>query len=285
MDDFDWGQGARGAAGGAAMGAAFGPVGIGIGAGIGGLAGGLFGGGADVSKYQEQLKQLAAGYGARTAPQGTAQSGQNSGFRSNQAGLIAQLEAMGRGQGPSAAQNQMREAMDRASGAQASAAAGAGGRGVNAGAALRNAANNTAGIQMQGARDSATLRAQEQMSALQQLGGVVGQGRGQDEQMSMFNAGQGNQMTQANMQATLQQLGLNDESQLGALIAAMRGEAGKGPGFGTQLMAGGASAMPGLMQWAQANKAPGAPQGPGGYGGSGIGGSIIDPSAWGQGGY
>ncbi len=223
-----------------------GPLGAAIGGGIGFL-GGLFGSSGQ-SEYQDQLKKLAAGYGNRTAPQGQAQYGQNSQFRGNQAGLIAQLEAMGRGEGPSAAAIQMREAMDRAAGAQASAAAGAGGRGVNAGAALRNATNNTAAIQAQGARDTATMRSQEQFNALGQLGQNIGQARGADEGMSQFNAQQGNGMQQANMQAMLQQLGLNDASQLNALHMAM---GAAGPGTGTQLLAGGANAMPGLMQYQQ----------------------------------
>lgn len=269
----DWGQGAQGAAGGAmAGGAVGGPLGAGIGGILGGL-GGLFGGGG-TGQYQDLLKKLAEGYGHRTAPQGTAQTAGASGLTGNRAGLISQLEAQARGEGPSAARLQMREAMDRAAGAQASAAAGAGGRGVNAGEALRNASNNTAAVQAQGARDTATLRAQEQLNATQQLGGVIGQGISADNSLSSFNAGQQNDMSRANMQSILQQLGLNDESQLRALLGAS-GMAG--PGMGTQILAGGASAMPGLMQMGH-KPAPGASGTPSGYGaqrpsGSGYGSS------------
>ena len=129
---------------------------------------------------------------------------------------------------------------------------------MNAGAAMRNAMNNTAAIQSQGARDTATLRAQEQIAATQNLGGVLGQGINADNGLSTFNAGQQNQMTEANMQAVLQQLGLNDKSQLQALMAAM-GQAG--PGMGSQILAGGASAMPGLMQMGKGTG--GLPQAPG----------------------
>lgn len=240
----DWGQGFQGAAGGAAAGAAFGPIGAGIGGLAGGLAGFFGGGGAD-EEYKDLLKQMSEGYGKRTAPKGTAQTAGRSGLEQNRAGLIAQLEAMARGQGPSAAQIQMREAMDRAAGAQASAAAGAGGRGINQGAALRQAANNTAAVQAQGARDTATLRAQEQMNAVGQLGGVIGQGINADNSLNTWNAGAQNQMTAANMQAQLQQLGLNDEAQLKALMAAIGVTS---PGVGTSIMAGGATAAPGLMQ-------------------------------------
>ncbi len=95
------------------------------------------------------------------------------------------------------------------------------------------------------------MRAQEQFNALGQLGQVVGQARGADEGMSQFNAGQGNQMQQANMQAMMQQLGLNQSGELQALMAAM-GSAG--PGMGTQILAGGANAMPQFMQMNQQQK-------------------------------
>src|SRR5690606_742062 len=139
----------------------------------------------------------------------------------NQARLIAQLEAIPRGEGPAAATLQMREAMDRAAATQASAAAGAGGRGASAAAAPRQAPNNTAAIQAQRARDTMTMRAAEQLNAIQQLGGVINQGRAADEGVNMFNAGQSNQVNRANLQARLQTLGLNDEAQLRALMVAM----------------------------------------------------------------
>lgn len=244
MGDYDWGQGAQGAVGGAAAGAAFGPVGAAVGGGLG-LLGGLFGGDDENAKYKKMLEDLAHGYGGRQAPQGFAQSAGMSGLVRNRASLIAQLEAQARGEGPSAAAMQMRDAMDRAAGAQASAAAGAGGRGVNAGAALRNAANNTAAIQAQGARDTATMRAQEQLNAQNQLGQVIGYGISADQGLNQFNAGQQNQMTQANMDALLRQLGLNDQAQLHALQLAM----GKAtPGMGTGLLAAGSTLAPYLMQ-------------------------------------
>jgi hypothetical protein len=238
-------QGLQGAAGGAMLGGSIGgPWGAAIGGGLG-LLGGLAGGDPN-EEYRRQLEALGSKYGRMKAPQaGPAQTAGMSGFRQNQAGLISQLEAMGRGEGPSAAQIQMREAMDRAAGAQASAAAGAGGRGVNAGAALRGAMNNTAAVQAQGARDTATLRAQEQFNALQQLGQVIGQGRGQDEQLGMFNAGQQNDMAQANLMAAMQTLGIQTEAELKAVLGAM---GGAGAGLGSSIMAGGASALPFMLQ-------------------------------------
>lgn len=290
-DDFNDDQALQGAAGGAmtgaAMGSMAGPYGALIGGAVGGIGGLFLGGysGGGAKSYEDQLKNLSKKYGSTSAPQGTASKGSLSQFRQNQAALIAQLEAMGRGEGPSAAQFQMREAMDRAAGAQASGAAGAGGRGVNAGAAYRQAANNTAAIQAQGARDTAALRAQEQYAALQQLAGVVNQSRVADEQMSMFNASQNNELARANLVASMQALGISTESELKALMAAM-GVAG--PGMGSQILAGGASAAPMMMQRNPSGGQPGgqaeAPAGGGGlFGGyqrnaDGSVGPITSPS-------
>lgn len=281
---WDTGQAGQGAMGGAMAGGAIGgPAGALIGAGVGGLFGGFGGGGEDPNKkYRDQLERLSKGFGNRTAPQmGPAAQAGNSQLMRNRSALIAQLEAQARGEGPSAAAIQMREAMDRAAGAQSSAAAGAGGRGVNQGAAMRQAMNNTAAVQAQGARDTATMRAQEQLNASQQLGGVIGQGIGMDNQHSQWNAGATNDVNQANMMARLQMIGLNDESQLRALMGAMGGTPAPSPGMGTQIMAGGAMAVPGIMQYRQqqrmAQQAP-APA-PGGMPPS-WGTNIMNPGAW-----
>jgi hypothetical protein len=253
----DYGGGAKGAAGGAAVGTAILPGwGTAIGAGVGGLIG-LFGGGDGNNAQAEQqkaiqakLQALADSYSGRAAPQLTqpvnqAQAGQ---YSAQQAGLISQLQSMAAGGGPSAAAIQMREAMDRAAAAQTSAAAGAGGRGVNQGAAYLNAANNGAAIAAQGARDTSTLRAQEQLNAVGQLGQNLAVARGADDQMAQFNAGAQNTRDLANLQAQLQMLGLNDEGQLRALTAQLGGNVNTGPGIGTQILAGGAQLLPYLVQ-------------------------------------
>jgi hypothetical protein len=253
-DTFDWNQAGEGAVGGGMTGAAIGTavypgLGTAIGGAAGFLGGGLLGG---LMGGQDQLKNslgnLADYYGSRQAPTGGAVQAGDSQFRQNQAGLISQLEAMARGEGPSAASLQMRQAMDRAAAGQASAAAGAGGRGVNAGAALRNASNQTAALQAQNARDTGMMRVQEQLGAISQLGSAIQGARGQDQSLAQFNAGQVNQMTQADMQAILQQYSINQQGQLQAyqqLAKAM------GPGLGTELMAGGGKMMPGMAQMLQ----------------------------------
>lgn len=245
----DFGNGAKGAAGGAMAGSAFGPWGTAIGGAVGGALG-LFGGdggAGDQQRYKQQLAELSKTYANRQAPQlGAAGQAGPSNFRANQAGLISQLEAMARGEGPSAAAIQMREAMDRAAAAQTSAAATAGGRGVNQGAAYLNAANNGAAIMAQGARDTATLRAQEQANAVGQLGQTLGQARGQDDQMSQYNTSAQNQFSLANLQAKLQTMGLNDEAQIRALMGALGVPVQ--PSTGDQLLAGGANALPSILQ-------------------------------------
>lgn len=253
MTDFNFNQGAQGAAGGAMAGSAFGPWGTAIGGGLGLLTGFLGANGDDPNKkYKDQLATLAKTMGNRQAPQltGGPATANYSDARGNQAGLIAQLEAMARGEGPSAAAIQMRDAMDRAVAAQTSAATTATGRGVNPGAAYLNAANMGAALTAQGARDTATLRAQEQINALGQLGQVTGQARAADENTNQFNATNQNNFNLANLQATLQTMGLNDEAQLRALLGII-GAAPPGPGLGTQILAGGASALPAILQYNQ----------------------------------
>ncbi len=247
----DWGQAGQGAAGGAMAGAAFGPWGAAIGGVIGGAAG-YFGGSDPREQYAAQLKQLAAGYQGRQAPQaGPANLAGQSQLVGNRGALIAQLEAMARGEGPSAARLQMQEGMDRAVAAQSSAAAGAGGRGVNAGAALRNASNQSNIAMTQGNRDMGVIRAQEQANAVGQLGQNINSGINSDNQLNQWNAGAQNSNQEFNAQMAMQQLGLNDNSQLNALRMAM----GQSPvPMGAAILAGGAQAMPALQQMRQANQ-------------------------------
>lgn len=237
----DWGQGLQGAGGGALAGGGIGGLpGALVGGGLGFL-GGLFGGGGS-DEYRKRLMEMEKMWANRPAPQaGASATASNSDFRGNQAALIAQLEALSRGQGPSLAALQMREAMDRAASGQNAMAAGATRRGVSAGAALHNASNQAAGIQSQGARDTAMARVGEQLGALQQLGLTVQGARGLDETNSRFNAAQANQTALANLDAQLRAMGMNDQARLQALQAAM---GGAGPGMGTQILAGGASMFP-----------------------------------------
>lgn len=248
----------KGAAGGAGLGTSIMPgVGTAIGAGVGGLLGYL-GSNDDAADekakrdaYYEQIRN-------RQAPQAgaAAQSGL-SGFRNNQQDLISRLEALSKGQGPSLAAEQMRAATDRNQAAQASMAnSGRGG-----GMAAINAANNMGRLGAQSAQDSMMGRIQEQQMALGQLGGAIGQGRGQDEANSQFNALQTNYRDQANLQAKLQTMGYND-AQIRSIMEMNQAQANQ-PTVGDQLMSGGAGA---LSMWASnQNKAPGGQGGMPGY--------------------
>lgn len=246
------GQTLQGGAGGAMTGGAIGgPWGAAIGGGLG-LLGGLLGGGDDErDEYQTLLKDLASGYQNRQAPQmGAAQQAGASQLVANRGQFIAQLEAQARGEGPSAARQLMQQATDKGVRNATAMASGAGGRGVNAGAAMRNAMNTGSAMQMQNSQNMGVMRSQEQLNAMGQLGQNLQAGIGQDQQLGMWNAGQMNDQAALNAQLQMQMLGLNTNAQLQALGMA-GGMSSSSPGLGTQLLAGGAAAVPGLLQMKQ----------------------------------
>lgn len=178
----------------------------------------------------------------RADPQaGPAQLAQTSGFRQNQADLISRLEALSKGQGPSLAAEQLRQATDRNMRQQASIAQT--GRG-NAALAGITAANNSAQLGAQAASDSAVARIAEQQMALQQLGGAINQGRVADQDLSQFNALQQNFRDQFNVEAQLRARGMNDE-QIRAIMQMRAGLAAQqdAQSFPNQLMAGGAGLL------------------------------------------
>lgn len=249
MGDFDTEQGLKGAAGGALSGAALGTqimpgwgTAIGaVGGGLIGLFGGGFGGGE--SEDEQKSRQMLMEYYRRiqnrqpitpvTASQGTV-----SDVRNRQLTLADQLSAMGRGEGPSLAEAQLRSATDRNAAQQSSFAnSGRGGP-----MAASRAANNTALLGARAAQDAASARIQERNAALQLLGLNLHGIRSGDEEMSRFNAGQRNEVATQNMWARLKQMGMDDEAAL-AIIGKLQGqntEISNRPGTGDQLMAGGA---------------------------------------------
>lgn len=269
MGDPNWGQGAQGAAGGAMMGAAYGSMIPGVGTLAGGLLGGalgglggLFGGGPsdERDEYQKLLMDMYRGYQGQQI--GPAAQAQQSGLVGNRNAYISSLEQQAAGNGPSAARGLMQQATDKGMRNATAMAQGAGGRGVNMGAALRNAQGTGSAMQMQNSQSMGIMRNQEQLQAQQMLGGAINAGIGQDNQMSQFNAGQMNQMeiaraanalgiTQAQMQMLINAGGMSSQPQ---------------PGMGTSILAGGAQALPYMLQLAQARKGapqqgPGVPQG------------------------
>lgn len=147
----------------------------------------------------QRLLGLAQGAGGRLAPQAGV-----SGFRGDQRDLVSLLRAQATGQGPSLAREQAAQAADRGLRGQQALAAGA--RGGSQAAAARQASQQGSAITGQIAGNSAMARAQEILGARQQLGNVLQGARGQDLQRNL-----------ANMQAQLEQTGLND-AQIRALL-------------------------------------------------------------------
>lgn len=125
-------------------------------------------------------------------------------FRAQQMALGNQLALQAAGQGPSAAQAQLQAGSEQnLANALAQAATY---RGGNAAAGFRQAAMQRAQITQGTANQAAQLRAQEQLSAQQQLGGVLAQGRATDADLATQQAGLTQQTNLAN--AGFQQQGV-----------------------------------------------------------------------------
>ncbi len=230
MNDPNWGQGAKGAAGGALIGGSFGgPVGAVAGGLIGGAAG-LFGGGGEqyspnrgafnVPDYQHQYSrygQLGQQYAGRQAPQAGAFTAGPSWYEAGQRrfGNQLALEAQGRGVGQQVVRQQAQDMADRGTSQQLAMAASAR-PGAGAGA-YQNAAFNAGNMQSAVGGQAALAGGQMQLGAMNQYGGFLQGARGQDQQQNMFNAGQRQNNSQFNVDAQLRQMGLNDQSQLEAL--------------------------------------------------------------------
>lgn len=257
------GEAGKGAAGGALAGAGIGSVVPGIGTGIGALAGGVIGGiggylsgGNTESDNESATRKMLMDYyhnaQNRQAP-GLAptQYGSLSGVRNQQQTLADQLAAISSGKGPSLAEQQLRSATDRNVAQQASFA----NSGMGGPMAAARAANNSARLGAMAGQDAAAARIAEANQARQLLGLNLHGMREADENMSRFNAGQGNEMSQAQMWAQLKSRGMDDE----AAMAAIRGLQGQNsaqygrPTFGDQMLAGGAGLFSlGATQAAQA---------------------------------
>lgn len=242
------GDAAKGALGGAATGATIGsvagPYGTAIGAGVGAIGGGLlgyFGSNDDAQKAQqdkiEQYRQMIMSQGFDPVQAKTV--GAPSGFRTNQQDLIKRLDAASQGRGPSIADEQLKQSVDRNTSLQQSMAQS--GRG-NATLANIVAANNSNNFGQGAAQTAVASRLQEQQMANQLYGQVVGQARGQDEQISQFNAQQQNFAAQANLEAKLRLMGLDDDSIL-KILQMQQSATPTGPGVGDQILAGGSSAL------------------------------------------
>lgn len=137
-------------------------------------------------------------------------------------GLVSELQSQARGEGPSLAQAQMRQAQDRSL-AQQLAAAGRS-RGAGAAATQRQLMRGQQSAARQIAQDSAIARMQERQAAQQQLGSLTSQSQQQLGQQLMAN-----RQLEAQQQLAAQQ-GLTQSESLRqqALLDAARIHAGVG---------------------------------------------------------
>ncbi len=236
MGDPNWSGGLQGAAGGAMAGSAIMPgVGTLIGAGVGGLAG-LFGSDGTDPAVEANRQRMLQFYN-QMGP--GAQAGYSD-FRKNQGNLISNLEAQASGRGPSLAGEQLKAATDRNVSQQAGLAqSGAG----NPAAAAMMASQNIGQLGAKSAQDSAAARIQEIYNAQNLLGLNIQSGRGADEGVNMFNAGQMNDRDRLRLQA-LQ--GMNNPSKTG-------------PSMGEQVLAGGGGMYGQAQQMAMLNRGQPAP--------------------------
>lgn len=206
--------------------------------GAGGLAGTIFGNGEDpgllgVGKYEpseqyhvqegafnnnQSLQSRQADFAAqlqaanaRSAPMvGTATINNTDAgaARGQQMALADALWAQTQGKGPSLAQMQLKQATDRNLAQAIAAQASAGGSG--GGLAMRQIQQNQIAAGQGAARDSAMLRAQEQLNAQNQFGSLVSGMRGQDLSLATNQAQLDQDAGKANQAARLTQMGLND---------------------------------------------------------------------------
>jgi|GEM_PF-3497427 len=190
----------------------------------------------DRNQVQGIIKQGLAGVDNRTAPQATQQSA----FAPMQMQQAQQLQSIASGQqkgaGELAAQRQVQNAL-AAQQAQARMA-----RGGNAALAMRQGAQNAAGIGLAGVGQAQQAAMQDQQGAQSLLTNALGQGRGQDQQMQLANLDaqlKSRGMDDAQRIAFLSQLtGMNAAQLQAQMQAYSAGTQDKGM-FGSLLAAGG----------------------------------------------
>lgn len=141
---------------------------------IGGVAGGITGGVVNAGELNNQYQGMLTPEQKQQLVQALLQQQQNLGNVNNQQNQLAQvLQAQQKGQGPSVAALQLKDAMDR------NAAMGAGQiaaqKGINTGLAQRLINQNTANTQQATGGQAALLRAQEQQQATANLGNLYNQ--------------------------------------------------------------------------------------------------------------
>ncbi len=167
----------------------------------------------DALALDARNRQNATMQGAQIGPDGrvgniSTQAQDQTAARQN--ALLDQLAAASRGDGPSAAQQQLKMGADRAMASNLSMAAAGGTPG-----SMRQAAFNNAAAQQDLAGQSSMLRAQEMNDARGLLGNVAGGVRAQDQSLRGQDIG----IAQLNQNQAMTQAGLNQDTNKTNLIA------------------------------------------------------------------
>ncbi len=152
---------------------------------------------------------------APTLPANTQISMDNNPFANAQQQLVAQLSQQASGQGPSVAENQLRQGQEAtlaATMAQINSARG-GASPALARAGLQAAAEQNG----KAALDAATARLQEQMAAAGQLGQVAGTARGQDVEIAKANQAAQLDQYKSQIQTAIAQGQISSQEALSAL--------------------------------------------------------------------
>jgi hypothetical protein len=153
------------------MGSVTGAIGNLVGQVTGGLTGGLIGGAGLDNTYQATAPDIVKQQHILDQIQNS-QSGLG-GVQGNQQALAQQLLAQSQGQGPNPAQGMLQQATNQNMRSAAGIVSGA--KGINPALAARYAGQNAAAANQQSANQSSILRAQQQLAAQGQLGGLYGQ--------------------------------------------------------------------------------------------------------------
>lgn len=181
-----------------------------------------FGTSADLANQRQNYQSLTAP-GANAAQLNT---GNYDPTRAAQLALAGNLQNTVNGTaGPSAADLQMKQAMDQAAAQQFGLASAMQGR--SAGGALRQASTGSANVLGQEAAAGGIQRANEVQAAQSQLNGTLGTVAGQDINVANQNAGMNQQTNLANLSAQLNTMGL-DEATKNAILQAQIASQGQG---------------------------------------------------------
>jgi hypothetical protein len=133
---------------------------------------------------------------------------------------------------------QLKQATDRNTATQSAIAQS--GRG-NAALANIVAANNSNNFGQAASQQASIARIAEANAANQLYGQTLGSARAQDSQENQFNAQQANYTNQANLEAKLRTMGLNDAAILGVMNQV--NTVNQQPTVGDQILAGGVGAL------------------------------------------